>query len=95
MSVESDSITVNIAIPSDWGFGNIIGAKCLVDADGRRAARLFLKDHTGERHITAYEGDRIEFAGQSWCVTTVYEPVAGTGRGPVVTITGIPPVADS
>ncbi|MFB7718553.1 hypothetical protein [Nocardia sp. NPDC056100] len=95
MSFESSSITVHLAIPSDWGFGNIIGGKHLADADGARAARLFLKDRDGERHLTVHEGDRIEFAGQSWSVTTVYESVAGAGRGPVATLTEIPPVANA
>ncbi|WP_330179443.1 hypothetical protein OHB26_23590 [Nocardia sp. NBC_01503] len=82
------TITIHLAIPSDWGFGNVIGGKHVTEANGRYAARLFLKDREGQRHITVREGDRIAFAGQSWCVTKVYEPVTDA-RGPVVTLTEI------
>ncbi|MFB8005929.1 hypothetical protein [Nocardia sp. NPDC056000] len=61
MSRVSSTIQVEVAL----GYEQAAARTRKISSAVRRAALLFLKDHTGERHVTVHEGDRIEFAGQS------------------------------
>ncbi len=84
----SDTITVHLTIPSRWEGDNVVGGQNFTDDEGRTAARLFLKDAAGERHVTVHEGDRVEFAGSGWQVSTVFDPTDGPRRR-VATLTKV------
>lgn len=83
-----DMIELYESIPNPLGSGAFIAGDSYLDDQGRLEVRLAIDDDAGERDIRHHEGDTFEFAGATWRVTKIFEPMAA-GRSSVATLSRI------